>query len=108
MTQYTATVTSYKSTEMFVIQVAEGVKPTLAELEKFEEAPEGIEIDIGAAPVGESGHKLAPGDLVEVAEGELIHLQGKVIKVEGNKITMMPKHEDLKALYSIYILLRYS
>jgi transcription elongation factor SPT5 len=27
--------------------VAEGVKPTLAELEKFEEAPEGIAIDLG-------------------------------------------------------------
>ena len=27
--------------------VAEGVKPTLAELEKFEEAPEGISIELG-------------------------------------------------------------
>jgi transcription elongation factor SPT5 len=27
--------------------VAEGVKPTLAELEKFEEAPEGIAIELG-------------------------------------------------------------
>lgn len=76
--------------------VAEGVKPALAELEKFEEAPEGIEIDVGARPSGEAGHKLAPGDLVQVAEGELVHLQGKVIKVEGSKVTMMPKHEDLK------------
>ena len=36
------------------------------------------------------------GDIVEVSEGELIHLQGKVISVDGNKITMLPKHEDLK------------
>ena len=54
---------------------------------------------VGSAPVGEVGHKFAPGDMVEVAEGELVHLQGKVIKVEGNKITMIPKHEDLKVCY---------
>lgn len=42
------------------------------------------------------GHSLSPGDVVEVAEGELIHLQGKIISVDGNKITIMPKHEDLK------------
>merc|ERR1719210_343877 len=34
--------------------------------------------------------------MVEVAEGELINLQGKVIRIDGNKITIMPKHEDLK------------
>jgi transcription elongation factor SPT5 len=38
----------YKSFVMSAI-VAEGVKPTLAELGKIEEAPEGIEIDVGAA-----------------------------------------------------------
>ncbi|RXM30733.1 Transcription elongation factor SPT5 [Acipenser ruthenus] len=36
------------------------------------------------------------GDNVEVCEGELIHLQGKILSVDGNKITIMPKHEDLK------------
>lgn len=45
---------------------------------------------------GEVSHNFAPGDTVEVCEGELIHLQGKVIRVDGNKITMIPKHEDLK------------
>ena len=39
---------------------------------------------------------LAPGDIVEVREGQLMHLQGKVINVEGDVITIMPKHEDLK------------
>ena len=33
---------------------------------------------------------------MEVVEGELIHLQGKVLTIDGNKITMLPKHEDLK------------
>lgn len=45
---------------------------------------------------GEIVHNLAPGDVVEVAEGELINLQGKVIKVDGNKITFLPNHKDLK------------
>ena len=38
---------------------------------------------------------IAPGDVVEVAEGELINLRGKVIRVVGNKVTMIPDHEDL-------------
>jgi len=41
-------------------------------------------------------HNFAAGDMIEVCEGELIHLQGRVIRIDGNKITMLPKHEDLK------------
>ena len=41
-------------------------------------------------------HNFQPGDNVEVCEGELINLQGKILSVDGNKITIMPKHEDLK------------
>ena len=41
-------------------------------------------------------HNLAPGDNIEVIEGELIHLQGRVVSVDGNTIMIMPKHEDLK------------
>ena len=44
-------------------------------------------------------HNLATGDMVEVCEGELVHLQGRVIRIDGNKITMLPKHEDLKVSY---------
>ena len=40
--------------------------------------------------------RFAPGDHVEVTEGELTNLQGRVISVDGNKITMIPKHEDLQ------------
>ena len=40
--------------------------------------------------------QFAPGDNVEVIEGELINLQGKIVSVEGNKIVMLPFHEDLK------------
>ena len=42
--------------------------------------------------------QFAPGDNVEVVEGELINLQGKIVSVEGNKIVMLPFHEDLKVI----------
>uniref|UniRef100_A0A0B7ANQ2 Transcription elongation factor SPT5 n=1 Tax=Arion vulgaris TaxID=1028688 RepID=A0A0B7ANQ2_9EUPU len=77
--------------------VAEGIKPTLAELEKFEDQPEGMQVElVPEKQENEISHTMAPGDVVVVAEGELQHLQGKVIRVDGNKITIMPKHEDLK------------
>lgn len=44
----------------------------------------------------EREHNFQPGDNVEVCEGELINLQGKILSVDGNKITILPKHEDLK------------
>lgn len=41
-------------------------------------------------------HSFSAGDNVEVAEGELINLQGKILSIDGAMITVMPKHEDLK------------
>jgi len=76
--------------------LAEGVKPTLSELERFEETPEGLDIDIGAGDKEEVSHKFSTGDNVVVTEGELQNLQGRVIAVDGSKITILPKHEDLK------------
>ncbi len=43
-----------------------------------------------------SSMALQPGDVVEVVEGDLMNLQGKVISVEMETVTIMPKHEDLK------------
>uniref|UniRef100_UPI00358F19F6 transcription elongation factor SPT5-like isoform X3 n=1 Tax=Myxine glutinosa TaxID=7769 RepID=UPI00358F19F6 len=78
--------------------ISEGVKPTLSELEKFEDQPDGINLELitDVKGKGEKDHSFQPGDNVEVCEGELINLQGKVLSVDGNKITIMPKHEDLK------------
>ncbi|OPJ76178.1 transcription elongation factor SPT5 isoform B [Patagioenas fasciata monilis] len=77
--------------------ITEGVKPTLSELEKFEDQPEGIDLEVVTESTGkEREHNFQPGDNVEVCEGELINLQGKILSVDGNKITIMPKHEDLK------------
>uniref|UniRef100_H2Y420 Transcription elongation factor SPT5 n=1 Tax=Ciona savignyi TaxID=51511 RepID=H2Y420_CIOSA len=83
----------YKNFTLNTICV-DGIKPTLSELEKFEEQPEGLDIESNGNK-SEKSNRFAPGDNVEVAEGELINLQGKVISVIGSKVTMMPKHEEL-------------
>ena len=44
----------------------------------------------------ETTHNFSTGDAVEVCEGELIHLRGKIVAIDENKITVLPKHEDLK------------
>ena len=49
----------------------------------------------------EIAHTFAPGDRVMVGEGELQHLPGKVIKVDGNKITILPRHDVLKVSFLI-------
>ena len=84
----------YKNFVMNAI-LAEGVKPTLQELEKFEEAPEGMTIEISAAEKEDQTHNFSTGDNVEVTEGELINLQGTIMSVDGSKITMKPLHKEL-------------
>lgn len=41
----------------------------------------------------------SPGDYVEVADGELVNLRGRVQSVDGEKIVMLPDHEDLKVFF---------
>jgi transcription elongation factor SPT5 len=86
----------YKNFNMNAI-IADGVEPKLSELEKFEEAPEGIDIELPSSTKDDSvAHAFSTGDNVEVCQGELMHLQGKILSIDGNFITVMPKHEDLK------------
>ncbi|XP_075228601.1 transcription elongation factor subunit Spt5 [Lycorma delicatula] len=85
----------YKNFTMSAI-IADGVKPTLSELEKFEEAPEGVDIELSTGSKEDGpGHSFSAGDNVEVCSGELMHLQGKILAIDGSMITVMPKHEDL-------------
>jgi transcription elongation factor SPT5 len=88
----------YKNFTMSAI-IADGVKPTLSELERFEEAPEGIDIELpSTGPGGKddvTSHNFSAGDNVEVCEGELVNLHGKILAIDGNVITLMPQHEDL-------------
>ena len=53
---------------------------------------------VGAAGSGSGNMSavLVPGDVVEVVEGDLTNLQGKVLSVEGDTVTILPRHEDLK------------
>lgn len=44
----------------------------------------------------EKGHNFIPGDNIEVMDGELVNLKGKVQSVDGNKVILMPDHEELK------------
>ncbi|XP_001600437.1 transcription elongation factor SPT5-like [Nasonia vitripennis] len=80
---------------------SEGIKPTLEEIEHFEDSPENIDIELSDAPATGPGAKFdqmcnfSTGDKVKVNEGELIHLQGKIVSIDGNKIMVMPSHEEL-------------
>ena len=80
--------------------IAEGVNPTLKELEKFEETPEGVDsqtAELLSKTALNKSHNFVPGDVVEVCSGELVHLNGVIIGIDGDKIRMMPNHEDLKS-----------
>lgn len=94
MNRYTHKGYLYKSFAISAI-VADGVKPTLSELEKFEEQSL-ADMELTTSGREDDGHSFAPGDNVEVVEGELVNLMGAVTRVDGNKITIFPKHEDLK------------
>ncbi|XP_059058114.1 transcription elongation factor SPT5 [Achroia grisella] len=87
----------YKNFTMSAI-LAEGVKPTLTELERFEEQPEGIDIELVAPAKDDptSLHSFSMGDNVEVCSGDLANLQARIIAIDGSMITVMPKHDALK------------
>ena len=57
-------------------------------------------------PVGGTGSRdaaapaLQPGDVVEVVEGDLKNLTGRVVSLEGDSITVKPHHKDLQVRQS--------
>ncbi|XP_050430817.1 transcription elongation factor SPT5-like isoform X2 [Adelges cooleyi] len=76
----------------------EEVQPTLSELEKFEDATENEDIAVPIINTDNSANNqaISGGDNVEVCTGELINLRGKVLSIDGNMVTIMPEHKDLK------------
>merc|ERR1711953_728472 len=85
----------YRTLKLDMIQI-DGVKPTLSELEKFEDQPDAVDLELeDQNDTSGRTHTFAPGDMVQVAEGELMHLEGKILSIDRNEITMMPKHKDL-------------
>ena len=77
--------------------LAEGVKPTLAELERFEETPEGLDIELATVDKEEIAHSFSNGDMVEVVEGELQNLQGKVGWLVVVVVRPLPGDRDRRA-----------
>ncbi|CAO4374106.1 unnamed protein product [Caenorhabditis nigoni] len=75
---------------------ADGVKPTLGELEKFQESSDDLKRELETTSLKDTENPFVPGDIVEVKAGELVNLRGKVMTVDGTKVVMMPDQEDLK------------
>ncbi|CAF3857883.1 unnamed protein product [Rotaria sordida] len=78
---------------------ADGITPSISELDKFEETLDGLESNVSLNKRKTSKNELlsfAPGDHVEVCEGELVNLQGTIIGIDGDSIRILPKHEALK------------
>jgi transcription elongation factor SPT5 len=73
------------------------VKPTLIELEIFEDVPEGVNIELTLSNKDNlmNSQTLCSGDNVEVCAGELINLQGKVLSIDGDTVLIMPIHDNL-------------
>lgn len=79
--------------------ITEGVKPTLTELQKFEESPDGVDPETAALlskTALDKTHNFVPGDVVEVCKGELVHLTGHIIGIDGDKVRIQPNHQQLK------------
>lgn len=89
--------------------MTEGVKPTLIELEKFEDLPEGLDIELTVSNKDKLANSqiLCSGDNVEVCAGELMNLQGKVLSTDGDTVLIMPKHENLNVSNNNWKILSY-
>ncbi|CAL1263967.1 unnamed protein product [Larinioides sclopetarius] len=87
----------YKSFALSAL-IIDGVNPTLSELEKFSDGndPSKILFEFSENDQDVASHSFTPGDNVQVCGGELLHLRGRVIAVNDNKITILAYHEDLK------------
>lgn len=77
------------------------MKPSLTELERFQETTDDLKKDLENMVSKEKRHHFVPGDNIEVMDGELVNLRGKVQSVDGDKIVIMPEHEDLKVFFEI-------
>ncbi|CAB3409928.1 unnamed protein product [Caenorhabditis bovis] len=75
--------------------IADGVKPSLAELEKFQESSDDLKRELESTSIKDSDNPFIPGDMVEVKNGELVNLKGKVLSVDGQKVIMLPDQEGL-------------
>lgn len=59
----------------------------------------GSVVEVGGKSQEEIALQFTIGDPVVVAEGELVNLQGRVLSIEGERVTILPRHEDLEVSY---------
>ncbi|CAI7854316.1 unnamed protein product [Closterium sp. NIES-54] len=95
-----------------------GVVPTLDELQRFQRAAGdgergeygggGAGLGSGVGPMGLSAEqanrqrgRLVKGDVVEVVEGDLKGLKGRVEKVDDDEVIIRPHHDELKDLLPV-------
>ncbi|KRZ72634.1 Transcription elongation factor SPT5 [Trichinella papuae] len=85
----------YKSMAISAVE-ANNVKPSLAELEKFQVGVDDLKSELANTLVREEHGQFAAGDVVEVVEGELLNLRGKVTSVDGDTIHVQTAMPELK------------
>nr|CAD2168645.1 unnamed protein product [Meloidogyne enterolobii] len=84
----------YKAFPMNSI-IVDGVRPSLTELEHFQDSAEDLKKELESTHLREKKHNFSPGDNVEVTDGELANLRGKIQSIDGDKVVILPEHEDL-------------
>ncbi|EDV19803.1 uncharacterized protein TRIADDRAFT_32870, partial [Trichoplax adhaerens] len=86
----------YKTMAMSAIN-AEGVIPSLTELENFELDPDTVAVSKDLTSILDKDSPVfVAGDVIKVQNGDLKGLLGEVIAINVDIVTVMPKHEDLK------------
>ncbi|CAD5219871.1 unnamed protein product [Bursaphelenchus xylophilus] len=77
----------------------ENLNPTVEELKYFQDKlstdPDFLR-EIARARISDTLYTFGPGDWVEVCEGELTNLRGKVVSVDKDEVIISPDHQDLK------------
>ncbi|CAD5213485.1 unnamed protein product [Bursaphelenchus okinawaensis] len=77
----------------------ENLNPSVEELKYFQDKlstdPDFLR-EISRAKINDVLYTFGPGDWVEVCEGELINLRGKVVSVDKDEVVITPDHKDLK------------
>eukprot|EP00116_Pleurobrachia_bachei_P000607 sb/3460869/ len=85
----------YKTLSFSGISI-DGQKPTVEELKMFDEQPDNVDPEnLPSEKKLTTDAVFAAGDVVEVSEGELIHMTGTIISIAGDKVTIVPNHADL-------------
>ncbi|KAF7639746.1 Transcription elongation factor SPT5 [Meloidogyne graminicola] len=90
----------YKAFPMNAI-IVDGVRPSLTELERFQDSTEDLKKELESTHLREKKHNFSPGDNVEVTDGELANLRGKIQSIDGDKVVILPEHEDLNELLTL-------